>query len=131
MGKIQQMNEMLGGYEAINDSVDAQLEHNGQLIYIPPEAPLAEIDEADLDTISEYNSTFVMRQIFAEERDNMRSRINESINELKLDNEGEIRLSDDFTYNVSEEDLDELMEAHLEDIFNGEEEIDESDEEAI
>ena len=70
-----------------------------------------------------------MRVAFAEEREKIRQTVLEQFEMMKQDNESEVRFSEDVVLDVDEDDLDELLDAYMEDELYGDQEFDGSDQE--
>ena len=130
MDRITNKAMELGAASALDEAMDRQLDHTGgSLAYFAPEEPLDEINDDDVETVAQFTTKQAMRVAFAEEREKIRQTVLEQFEMMKQDNESEVRFSEDVVLDVDEDDLDELLDAYMEDELYGEQEFDGSDQE--
>jgi len=131
MDRLVEKGKSMGAEDALVQAMDMQLEATGEFAYFPANAPVPDLEEDDVNTIAEFTGKEAMRMAFKPQRDAIRESLMKDFDEMRNDNEGEIRFSDDFVFDVDDDELDELTEAFLEDELNDEEESDGSGEETV
>ena len=130
MDRITNKAMELGAASALDEAMDRQLDHTGgSFAYFAPEEPLYEINDDDVETVAQFTTKQAMRVAFAEEREKIRQTVLDQFEMMKQDNESEVRFSEDVVLDVDEDDLDELLDAYMEDELYGEQEFDGSDQE--
>lgn len=122
MNKIDMYSKHMGAESSISEAVDRKLNTFGSLGYTPPEAPTQTFEYEDIEKGGEFMANAAMPILFQEERNLIREHIGKFVDELRNDDEGPLRVSDDFSFNIPEDVVDKLLEAYLEDAVDGDQE---------
>ena len=85
-------------------AVESKVRQDGTIVPLDPFGVLPDIKDEDIDFVANAFTTSTMRDIFKEERDHMRSVMEEAVARMK-----KLGYDSDKEFKISEEDLDDLM----------------------
>ena len=92
----------------LDEAADIMRERHGLVTPIDIFDKVEEVDEEQLDMMSDMNTTLVMRDNFKESRGLLRDEIIRALEQESLTGEGQVSTR---TFNITEEDMDEFMMA--------------------
>lgn len=101
--------------DLLSEAMADRLEDYGQLMYVPPERKLSPLNEEDLDANADVMATQSLRAAFEPERMRILKGFQEAVQNLKNPEiPSEHRLSEDFTPEFDDEDIDLVLYSYLE-----------------
>jgi len=116
--KYMQMNEA-EIEDAFDNALDEQLAEFGHLGYTPPEFPLEEPDDDEIDKAADLVSKQELRTEFAEEREAIRIAFAQHIKELTTGDNATIHIDENMKIELDEEDVDAILIEFMEETLDG------------
>jgi len=105
--------------DAFDNAVNEQLAELGHLGYTPPEFPLEEPDDDEIDKTADIVSKQELRTEFAEEREAIHTAFAKYIKELTSGDNAEIHIDENMKIELDEEDVDAILIEFMEETLDG------------
>lgn len=112
--QIEQFAESSGAMQQLDDVLDEQYDKFGNFEYYPPESPIIDPTDDEIEAFSQQFSVAVLREQYGEQREQIREGLSEMIDSMRSV-DAPVQISTDYPVDITEEDIDKVLIAMLED----------------